>query len=311
MEDGALSKPAAVLACAAMASFYVGILYAPTLILRLPPPSSHTNFLIRRFICAGVSSLVSVVVSALLLPIKSGEASDLLGVYGIRTDHIWQALVFPLSLTALMYAGSLTFMSLLLIHSLREDVNCSGGLSFDYIKSISQEAAASLRSIASSVMHWRNSVVAPVTEELVFRACMIPLLLCAGFQKNTVIFLCPIFFSLAHLNHLMDVYIKQQNNWTRACMIIGLQLGYTVVFGSYASFLFIQTGHFIAPVVAHMFCNIMGLPVLVSPGKGIISVAFIAGVLGFLWLLFPITNSGLYNDRTDNCRCWQGYCSGN
>ncbi|XP_004302998.1 PREDICTED: CAAX prenyl protease 2 [Fragaria vesca subsp. vesca] len=307
MEDGALSKPAAVLACAAMASFYVGILYAPTLILRLPPPSSHTNFLIRRFICAGVSSLVSVVVSAILLPIKSGEASQLIGVYGIRIDHIWQAVVFPLALTALMYAGSLTFMSLLLIHSLREDVNCRGGL----IKSISVEAVASLRSIASSVMHWRNYVVAPVTEELVFRACMIPLLLCAGFQKNTVIFVCPIFFSLAHLNHLMDVYNKQQNNWTRACMIIGLQLGYTVVFGSYASFLFIRTGHFLAPVVAHMFCNIMGLPLLVSPGKGIVSLAFLAGLLGFLWLLFPITNSGLYNDRTDTCRCWQGYCSGN
>lgn len=67
----------------------------------------------------------------------------------------WQAVVFPLALTALMYAGSLTFMSLLLIHSLREDVNCRGGL----IKSISVEAVASLRSIASSVMHWRNYVV--------------------------------------------------------------------------------------------------------------------------------------------------------
>ncbi|XP_050382393.1 CAAX prenyl protease 2 [Argentina anserina] len=310
-DDGALSKPGAVLACAAMASFYVGILYAPTLILRLPPPSSHTNFLIRRFVCAGVSSVVSVVVSSLLLPIKSGQVWHLLGVYGIRIDHIWQAVVFPLALTALMYAGSLTFMSLLLMNSLREDVNCSGGFSFDFFKSISMEAVSSLRSIACSVKHWRNYVVAPVTEELVFRACMIPLLLCAGFQINTIIFLCPIFFSLAHLNHLMDVYNKQQNNWTRAFMIIGLQLGYTVVFGSYASFLFIRTGHFLAPVVAHMFCNIMGLPVLVSPGKGIISVAFIAGVLGFLWLLFPITNSGLYNDRTDNCSCWQGYCSGN
>ena len=60
----------AVVACAAMASLYVGILYAPTLILRLAPPSSHTSFLIRRFVCAGVSSVVSVVVSALLLPVS-------------------------------------------------------------------------------------------------------------------------------------------------------------------------------------------------------------------------------------------------
>lgn len=70
MEDGALTKPVAVVACVAMASFYVGILYAPTLILRLPPPSSYEIFLIRRFICAAISSVASVVVSALLLPVS-------------------------------------------------------------------------------------------------------------------------------------------------------------------------------------------------------------------------------------------------
>ena len=37
---------------------------------------------------------------------------------------------------------------------------------------------------------------APITEELVFRACMVPLLLCGGFSTYTVVFLCPIFFSL-------------------------------------------------------------------------------------------------------------------
>ncbi|ONH96200.1 hypothetical protein PRUPE_7G112900 [Prunus persica] len=287
MDGGGVSKAVAVVACAAMALFYVAILYAPTLILRLPPPPSFKNFMIRRFICAAISSVVSVVVSALLLPMKSREASSLLGVYGIRMDHIWQAVIFPLTLTALMYGGSLVLKSLLLMSALREHMNFGGGLSFNNIKNLSEEIVACSRSIASDVLVWRTYVVAPLTEELVFRACMLPLLLCGGFQKSTVIFLCPIFFSL------------------------GLQLGYTVVFGSYASFLFIQTGHFLAPLVAHAFCNFMGLPVLVSRGKGIVSVASVAGIVGFLWLLFPMTHPELYNDRTDNCVCWQGYCSGN
>ncbi|ONH96202.1 hypothetical protein PRUPE_7G112900 [Prunus persica] len=199
----------------------------------------------------------------------------------------WQAVIFPLTLTALMYGGSLVLKSLLLMSALREHMNFGGGLSFNNIKNLSEEIVACSRSIASDVLVWRTYVVAPLTEELVFRACMLPLLLCGGFQKSTVIFLCPIFFSL------------------------GLQLGYTVVFGSYASFLFIQTGHFLAPLVAHAFCNFMGLPVLVSRGKGIVSVASVAGIVGFLWLLFPMTHPELYNDRTDNCVCWQGYCSGN
>lgn len=41
---------------------------------------------------------------------------------------------------------------------------------------------------------------APLTEELVFRACMIPILLSGGFKPITVIFLCPILFSLGKFN---------------------------------------------------------------------------------------------------------------
>lgn len=115
-EDG-VSKLAAVTACTAMALLYVAILYAPTLILRLPPPPSVKAFMIRRFVCAAVSSILSLLVSGLILPvssnpshkyvfasekiaelkfsecwircqIRSSEASILFGVYGIRADHI-------------------------------------------------------------------------------------------------------------------------------------------------------------------------------------------------------------------------------
>ena len=72
MEEGggAISKPLAVVACAAMALFYVAILYAPTLVLRLPPPSSYKDFMIRRFICAATSSLVSVFLCSHILHVS-------------------------------------------------------------------------------------------------------------------------------------------------------------------------------------------------------------------------------------------------
>ncbi|KAF3441680.1 hypothetical protein FNV43_RR15595 [Rhamnella rubrinervis] len=284
MEEVAVAKPLAVVACAAMAFFYVAILYAPTLILRLPHPSSLKDFMIRRFICAVISSLVSIILCALILPLDEKQgASYLFGVYGLRLDHILQAVIFPLSLTCLMYAGSLVLKSLLLLNSWSDIINSGGGISFGCIKRVLQGILASALSSASNVMAWRNYVVAPITEELVFRACMIPLLLCGGFKTNTIIFLCPIFFSLAHLNHLLEVYSRENFNLIKASMVIALQLGYTVIFGSYASFLFIRTGHLLAPLVAHIFCNFMGLPVLFSSSKGIVSSAFVAGMLGFLW----------------------------
>ncbi|OMO82179.1 putative protease U48 caax prenyl protease rce1 [Corchorus capsularis] len=187
---GSLTKPVAVIYCIAMALFYVAILYAPTLILRLPPPQSFNSFMIRRFICAAVSSVASVIFIALILPIRSMEASYLFGVYGIRSDHLWQAVVFPLFLTSLMYAGSMMFKSMSLVNRWKEH---------------------------------RNQ---------------------------------------AHLNHMREVYSRHNYSLLKASMVIGLQLGYTVIFGSYASFLFIRTGNIVAPLVAHAFCNYMGLPVL-------------------------------------------------
>ncbi|GLT62649.1 hypothetical protein SLA2020_352680 [Shorea laevis] len=307
--DGSLPKPVAVIACIALALFYVAILYAPTVVLRLPPPSSYKVFLIRRFICSAISSIISVVSCVLILPARSREESSLLGIYGIRTDHIWQAVVFPLLLTSLMYTGSLVLKSLSAVDKWKKHRNQGQGPLFDSIKTILQEVPGWILPTASNILFWRNLVVAPLTEELVFRACMIPLLLCGGFKVYAVILLCPVFFSLAHLNHMMEIYSRHNYSLLKASMVIGLQLGYTVIFGSYASFLFIRTGHLVSPIVAHMFCNYMGLPVIFVRRKGLVTLAFVAGTVTFLVLLFPITQPNMYNERTNNCRCWQGYCS--
>lgn len=99
-EDGGVSKSTAVAACTAMALFYVAILYSPTLILRLPPPTSFKSYMIRRFVCAAVSSLISVVFSALILPVSELSPSLLYShlfvcmcfcVYGCRCSE-WRGL---------------------------------------------------------------------------------------------------------------------------------------------------------------------------------------------------------------------------
>ncbi|CAA0837853.1 CAAX prenyl protease 2 [Striga hermonthica] len=305
-----LPKSAAVAACAAMAVFYVAVLYFPTLILRLPPPDSFTSFMIRRFACAAVSSVVSLALCSLILPIGKWDTSILLGVYGIRLDHSWQALVFPLLLTSLMYSGTFTLRLLSMFHASNEHLSL-GSLSIIYIKSVLLKIIDLVVSTAYSVSAWRNYVVAPLTEELVFRACMIPLLLCGGFSTYTVVFLCPIFFSLAHLNHLLELYVQKKCSFPKACQVVGFQLGYTIIFGAYASFLLVRTGHLVAPLIAHIFCNFMGLPVIFSSRSGMISVAFLLGMLSFFWMLFPMSSPHLYNDREDDCKCWHRYCNWN
>ncbi|KAK9058846.1 hypothetical protein SSX86_023690 [Deinandra increscens subsp. villosa] len=305
---GGVPVPVAITACIAMAIFYVAILYSPTLILRLPPPSSFKSFLIRRFVCAGISTVVSLLLCAFILPIKSWNMSYLFSAYGIRLHHTWEAVIFPLCLTSLMYTGSFVHKLFSIWSSCAEHGDRQIDISFHGLKSVLQNLINWMLSLVYNISAWRMYIVGPLTEELVFRACMISLLLCGGFKPYTVILLSPVLFSLAHLNHLLESYMQQDSSLLKASMVAGFQLGYTLIFGSYASFLFVRTGHIAAPLVSHMFCNFMGLPAFFSRRTWLVSVGFVAGAISFVYLLFPLTSPVLYNDRTDDCKCWHIYC---
>ncbi|XP_022002839.1 CAAX prenyl protease 2 isoform X3 [Helianthus annuus] len=227
---------------------------------------------------------------------------------GILCMKQWEAVVFPLCLTSLMYIGSFILKILSIWSSWAEHGDRQIDISFHGLKSGLQNLINWMVSAVYDISVWRMYIVAPVTEELVFRGCMISLLLCGGFKAYTVILLSPVLFSLAHLNHLLEYYMQQNTSLLKASMVVGFQLGYTVIFGSYASFLFVRTGHIAAPLVSHMFCNIMGLPAFFSRRTWLVSVGFVAGAISFVYLLFPLTSPALYNDRTDNCECWHTYC---
>ncbi|KAM0005405.1 hypothetical protein Hdeb2414_s0007g00260641 [Helianthus debilis subsp. tardiflorus] len=60
----------------------------PTLILRLPHPSSFKSFIIRRFICAGFSTVVSLVVWAFILPLEFVARGLLFVIWGFQDRMI-------------------------------------------------------------------------------------------------------------------------------------------------------------------------------------------------------------------------------
>jgi len=143
----------------------------------------------------------------------------------------------------------------------------------------------------------RNYLVAPLSEEFVFRACLIPLLV-PGFGNVLPIFICPLFFGVAHIHHVIERLQLGENPkdvWFTAIF----QFGYTTVFGGYTAFLFLRTGHLIGPVVCHSFCNFMGFPhidqIPSSQHPRLISASFVAGLVLFLVLALPLTNPSWYN----------------
>ncbi|KAF9077679.1 hypothetical protein BDP27DRAFT_1208383 [Rhodocollybia butyracea] len=162
--------------------------------------------------------------------------------------------------------------------------------------------AARTRTLFFNWAGLRNYVVAPITEEIVFRACVLSVYQLSpklASSKASLVFTTPLNFGLAHLHHAWETYNRfgrTQAALKRAILSSVFQMAYTTLFGAHCAYLFLQTGHSIfVPITAHVFCNIMGFPEFAedlrtgeSEGrKGRVVSAYLIGVVGFAYLLMP------------------------
>ncbi|CAG2205944.1 FACE2 [Mytilus edulis] len=138
-------------------------------------------------------------------------------------------------------------------------------------------------------------------EEFIFRACMLPLLV-PCFGQGLSVFLCPLFFGVAHVHHMIEKVTTGGLDVKTACKQSLFQLTYTTLFGIYSAFLFLRTGHLIAPVIAHAFCNHMGFPSFgevmghPQPVKHKLIASFILGLFMWIVLFYPVTTPFLYSN---------------
>ncbi|KAM3600726.1 uncharacterized protein V6R79_001446 [Siganus canaliculatus] len=143
----------------------------------------------------------------------------------------------------------------------------------------------------------RNQVVAPATEELVFRGAMLPMMVpCAG--PTASIFLAPLFFGVAHFHHIIEQRRLHKDSMSVILLVSGMQFLYTTVFGAFTAFIFMRTGHVVGPILCHSFCNSQGLPDISSalqhPQCPVLLFSYVMGLLLFLVLLFPLTDPFFY-----------------
>jgi len=140
--------------------------------------------------------------------------------------------------------------------------------------------------VAADPRRWRDYVVAPVSEELCFRGCLVPLL-----QKNGACSpaaagaLAPVFFGAAHLHHATRLRREGGLTWRAAFTRVAFMFAYTTVFGWYACYLYIRTGGLAAPILAHALCNVLEVPdfpaLARDSQRGALAVTTAAGVAVF------------------------------
>ncbi|KAL2271683.1 hypothetical protein VTJ83DRAFT_1054 [Remersonia thermophila] len=167
------------------------------------------------------------------------EALHLLGLWPLAA----RASLRALGLTALLFLGPL-------YGYLVVDRGWRDWLRLEPVKELWREWTA-----------WRNYVAGPITEELLFRAASLPLLLLARCPPSAIVLCAPLTFGLAHVHHYYEFRLTHPRVPAAAALARSLfQLAYTTLFGAYASFLFLRTGSLLAVSAVHAFCNGMGLP---------------------------------------------------
>uniref|UniRef100_A0A3Q4M0V5 CAAX prenyl protease 2 n=1 Tax=Neolamprologus brichardi TaxID=32507 RepID=A0A3Q4M0V5_NEOBR len=243
-----------LLSCLFLAGLYVGSLY----VWRSSSPRDHPSVIKRR--CASVL-LVSVVSPAVVKTWIHWADVSVWELMGLRMDGLVAASILPLLLTmvsqGIPYLINLILAAHVCFHALPSDVQ-------------------SWRRCAGDAVWLRNQVVAPVTEELVFRGAMLPMLVpCTG--PTGAIVTAPLFFGVAHFHHV----IEEQRLGKESMSVILL-----------------VAGHVVGPVLCHSFCNSQGLPDISSalqhPHSSALLFSYLMGGLLFLVLLFPLTDQYFY-----------------
>ena len=106
---------------------------------------------------------------------------------------------------------------------------------------------------------FRNLIVAPISEEIVFRKCMSDILISGGFGQVATISISSIAFWFAHLHHFW-LSFRQSKNKYKMMLLIGSQCAYTAVFSIIAFVIYLKCGSIIPAIVSHGICNFFGLP---------------------------------------------------
>ncbi|CAH0473285.1 unnamed protein product [Peronospora belbahrii] len=283
----------AIVACSCMAAAYVGVLYTlPTTIRRLP--RDHPTHILARFLLICIFCALCPFILAVFY--DHDEASMSFAQWlGIRWEGLVQATIMPLFTTAVLFTGSLLANALRLLNVSKQFH--SNGVWF----------AIKNSALYYSITHdrlpsLRTYILGPLTEEFVFRSCMVPLLVCANFTVKQIILGSPLMFGAAHLHHFME-YVRHGRSLKDAALTVGFQLIYTSLFGAYATFIFLRTGHFASIFLVHVFCNVMGFPdisffnpeSLLHPYRLVLLGAYFLGIYGFSLLLMPLTEPAIYS----------------
>lgn len=293
----------ALVICISMGIIFVVTLYLLPQNIRKKPRDDpiHIRY---RFMAVTCSSLFCVLVFC-----TAFQGRRVWESLGLRSEGMIPALVLPLASVAALFLGPLmTLATSAYLHAqtLRKN-NPKRAFVSTFMAALLGEMVGPYRRGCNEVV-LRALVVGPISEELVFRSCMLPLLLCAGLGKSKIIAFGPLLFGVAHVHHFL--HNRHLVGWSLAAQEALLQLSYTYVFGVISATIFVRTGHLAPCILVHTFCNWMGLPDISFVNERhslhlycrLLTASYFLGIGMFGFSFLPLTAPWIYGS-------WEWECS--
>ncbi|KAJ1721020.1 CAAX prenyl protease [Coemansia erecta] len=302
-----------------LAALYVFSIYASQALSPLANVSTHDRdhpeVIRRRMRGAVTATALSLALTALVLgrwretndggESSSSSSSSVVALLGLEVGRVPASVFVSLVLCATAYLGPLVLDHVDSEETFRADTAADA-------------PAWWTRAYRKAVLVWRqpiplrNYVVGPLTEELVFRSCVVSLWTCAGISLTRTIYLSPFVFALAHVHHAFGQLRNSSRSSNssggsngqgivrRILLVTCAQIVYTSMFGWLAVALMVRTRSVAGPVAAHAFCNYRGLPdfARVARCRPVVRypvvLTFVLGLGAFAVLFEPMTREGVF-----------------
>jgi prenyl protein peptidase len=248
---------------------FVASLYAIPSRLRALPRDDPTH-VAARFAALCVAALVAPAPILILLRAGGGVGGGVPSAWqalGVAADcnGVFSALA-PVALTATLFLGPLVEFA---------------------VKSC---ACAAVHAAAHPIIVARNLAVAPIAEEWVFRASLLPLLALAGASHAGALLCAAALFGAAHAHHYAD-YRRRGFSPRSAASAVGGILAFTSAFALIVAHAFLRTGSVVGVIGAHALANAMGPPSFAfvdderHRARGLVAAAYAVGVCAFVGLV--------------------------
>lgn len=134
-----------------------------------------------------------------------------------------------------------------------------------------------------SLHGFRDLVFAPFTEELIYRAVILNILVAGGY---THLWWTPLLFGIAHIHHAGELYRQKKMPLNMIVFNAAFQTVYTSLFGAVANRIYLLGNNVWASTVVHLVCNLMGFPAVTVEGTKAYQASYytllVMGLVAFL-----------------------------